>query len=81
MKYSTVRVVFGRKHVATKEKNGLVQIEVMYADKRKWISTGIKVYVDQWKEKYMGCRRADALALNEQINVFPKNLLQDWNQA
>lgn len=77
MKYPTVRVVFDRKHVATKEKKGLVQIEVMYAGKRKWIGTGIKVYADQWKEKCMVCMRADALALNNQINVLVNNI-REW---
>lgn len=56
MKYPTLRVVFDRKHVATKEKKGLIQIEVMYAGKRKWIGTGGKVYSDQWKEKCMVLR-------------------------
>lgn len=80
MKYPTVRVVFDRKHVATKERKGLVQIEVMYAGKRKWIGTGIKVYSDQWKEKCMVCIRADALILNEQINVLVNNI-REWITA
>lgn len=80
MKYPTVKVVFDRKHVATKERKGLVQIEVMYAGKRKWIGTGIKVYSDQWKEKCMVCIRADALILNEQINVLVNNI-REWITA
>lgn len=80
MKYPTLRVVFDRKHVATKEKKGLIQIEVMYAGKRKWIGTGVKVYSDQWKEKCMVCMRADALALNEQINVLVNNI-REWITA
>ena len=39
--YPTTRLVFDRKHVATKEKKGLVQLEVLYLRKRKWISTGV----------------------------------------
>lgn len=77
MKYPTVRAVFDRKHVATKQKKGLVQLEVMYAGKRKWISTGIKLYVDQWKEKCMVCLRQDAMILNEQINVLMNNI-REW---
>lgn len=54
-KAPTVRLVFDRKHVATKSgvrnaKKGLVQIEVMYQRKRKYISTGVKLYADQWKQ-------------------------------
>lgn len=52
-KIPTVRLVFDRKHVATKSgvKNahkGLVQIEVLHRRKRKYISTGVKLYADQW---------------------------------
>ena len=52
MKYAMVRLVFDRKHVATKNKTGLVQLEVTYNRKRKWFSTGVKVYADQWSERY-----------------------------
>lgn len=49
----TARFVFDRKHIATKSsvklrKTGLVQIEVLYKRKRKFFSTGVKVYLDQW---------------------------------
>ena len=51
MEYPTLRFVFDRKKVATKEKKGLVQIEVCSERKRKWIGTGVKVYADQWDDK------------------------------
>ena len=67
MKYPTVRVVFDRKKQATKQKAGLVQIEVLYNQKRKFISTGVKVYAGQWKEKTMVSGRGDAIELNDTI--------------
>ena len=44
MKYPSLRFVFDRKHVATKKKRGLVQLEVLSEGKRKWIGTGVKLY-------------------------------------
>lgn len=48
---ASTRFVFDRKKTATREKKGLVQIEVLYRGRRKWMTTGIKVYSDQWTEK------------------------------
>ena len=53
----TIRLVYDRKHQATKStakerKTGLVQIEVMHQRKRRYISTGVKVYADQWRQNH-----------------------------
>jgi len=53
----TIRLVFDRKNQATKStakerKAGLVQIEVMHQRKRRYISTGVKVYADQWRQNH-----------------------------
>lgn len=77
MKYPTLRVVFDRKKMATQEKKGLVQIEIMHEGKRKWISTGVKLYKGQWKDKCMACMRSDALELNDQINLIINNI-REW---
>lgn len=68
MNIPALRVVFDRKKIASKEKKGLIQIEVTFERKRKWISTGVKVYSDQFNEKVMVYGRSDAFVLNEQIN-------------
>ena len=44
----SVRLVFDRKHVATKKRQSSVQMEVTYQRKRKYVGTGIKRYSDQW---------------------------------
>ena len=54
-KIPTIRLVFDRKHQATKSgirnaSKGLVQIEVLHQRKRKYISTGVKLYADQWRQ-------------------------------
>ncbi len=50
---ATARIIFDRKKTATSSKDkspkkGLVQIEVLEHRKRKYISTGVKIYTDQW---------------------------------
>lgn len=55
-KIPSVRFVFDRKKVATrssaaKRRKGLVQIEILYNRKRKFIGTGIKVFRDQWEPR------------------------------
>lgn len=51
MNYPSVRFVFDRKHHATRTTKGLVQVEVLYQRRRKWIGTGIHLYKHQWDEK------------------------------
>lgn len=62
----TARVVFDRKHVATQEKRGLVQIQITYKRKRRWVSTGVKVLKGQWRDGRV-VKRTDAAELNEWI--------------
>lgn len=76
-KYPTTRVLFDRKHAATKQKTGLVQLEVMYERKRKFISTGVKVFADQWSDRTYVTGRADMQALNNRINET-KRLVDDY---
>lgn len=79
MEYPTLRFVFDRKKVATKEKKGLVQIEVCSERKRKWIGTGVKVYADQWDEKRKVTARPDSLDLNMKLDLMMSNILEYVN--
>lgn len=44
----SVRLVFDRKHKATKNHRASVQMEVTFMSRRKFVSTGIRLYSDQW---------------------------------
>lgn len=72
-----VRLVFDRKKIASKDKKGLVQIEVLYAGKRKWITTGIKVYKDQWHDRSGVVNSFDALRYNEELHKQCQ-VLETW---
>lgn len=69
MKYASVRLVFDRKHEATKEKAALVQIEVLYQRKRKYISTGVKLFAGQWNDRQHVVNRLDAFSLNTRLTA------------
>lgn len=68
MKIPTIRLVFDRYKVATKTKKGTVQIEVLFDGKRKWKSTGVKVFKDQWSDRQHVIKSADADELNDLLN-------------
>lgn len=77
MKYPTIRFVFDRKHQATKTRTGLVQMEVTSERKRKWISTGVRLYSDQWDDRRMVINSPDMLSLNKDL-TDQRQRVQDW---
>jgi len=67
MKYPTTRFVFDRKKTATKDSKAVVQVEVLLAGKKKYVTTGVRLYKDQWSDKLHVCNTSDANALNARI--------------
>jgi len=76
MKYPSIRLVFDRKKTATDEKPAIVQVEVKLNNKKKYISTGVKLYPDQWKKNQV-VNRVDAYELMNQINRSIKSI-RSW---
>lgn len=68
LKIPSVRLVFDRKHVATKTKKGLVQIEITLQMKRKWVSSGVRLFKDQWDDRKHVVRTTNAVDLNDWLN-------------
>ncbi len=75
MEYPTLRFVFDRKKVASKDKKGLVQIEICSQRKRKWIGTGVKVYADQWDDKKKVVRSTQSVQLNLRLGSMMAGLM------
>ena len=74
MKYPTTRFVFDRKKTATKQKDAVIQVEILLDGRKKYVSTGVKVYKDQWNpESHIVCRD-DMLSLNERIDAIKSNI-------
>lgn len=68
MKNLSVRLIFDRKHVATKQHQASVQLEVTYDRKRKFIGTGIKLYSDQWGKDSKVKNHPQSTLYNQQLN-------------
>lgn len=81
MAYPIIKVIFDRKNVATRNKEGLVQIEIYHEKVRRFVSTGVKVYSDQWDKKVYVRNRKDALLLNEQITETLNKIRETANEV
>ena len=75
IKYPLVRVVFDRKKTATKQKAALVQVEVQMNGRKKYLSTGVKVYRDQWSLAHGGVvNSVEAEELNARVAAVKKQV-------
>ncbi len=77
MNSPVIKIVFDRKHISTKTIKGLVQIELSYKRKRKYVSTGVKVYKDQWSDRKHVVNSVECLELNERIDSAVR-MLNAW---
>lgn len=77
MKYPTTRFVFDRKNTSTKAKDALVQVEILFERKKKYVTTGVRVFRDQWSDRQRIVRREDAMQLNDRIDAV-KNPIDDF---
>lgn len=77
MKYPQTRYVFDRKKEATKDKPALIQIEVLFEKKKRYIGTGVKVCKGQWDASRLVHSRLDMKQLNDRIKGLKANL-DDW---
>lgn len=67
--YPTSRFVFDRKHTATRTKAALIQIEVLYERRKKYISTGVKVFKNQFTQKTLVCNSFEMVPLNKRLRA------------
>ena len=68
MKIAKVRLVYDRRHRASKSKESGVDIRIAYAGKQKFFATGVAVLPTQWDAKNECVKfRPDAVALNKQL--------------
>ena len=81
MKNPIINLVFDHKKVATKKKEGLVQVRVYFNRERKYFSTGVRVFSDQWSEKYHVRNRIDAVLLNNQIDLVLNRAIEVSNEV
>lgn len=70
MKYPTVRTVFDRRKIATREICSTVYVELLHNRVRRYYNTGVKVYAGEWHPQKMVVNRADSYTLNQRISAL-----------
>lgn len=73
-KYPTTRFIFDRKKTATNNKKALIQVEVLFKRKKKYISTGVKVFKNQYNKKELVCNTLEMVVLNKRINSVKERI-------
>ena len=69
--YPRLRLLWDRKHKCGDGGKGLIDLEISYLRKRKWISTGVTVERRHWRDgKVSGC--PDMLRLNMRLTNIVK---------
>lgn len=61
--------MFDRKHTATEQKKALIQIEVLLKGHKKYVSTGVKVFKNQFNKKALVCNTFEMNALNDRLKA------------
>ena len=69
-RYPSCRLVFDRRKRSSKTKKGAVELEVLYLRKRKWYSTGISVYQNQWSDKTKVKASLQMIEMNERLDMI-----------
>lgn len=69
--FTKIRIVFNRRKTATlrsdaKPKRGSVDLEIVSNGKYRWMSTGVRVYLDQWRDGFV-VNHIDSADLNSHI--------------
>lgn len=70
MIYPTIRTIFDRRKIATREICSTVYVEVLHKRVRKLYNTGVKVYAGEWSASKMVINRADSFFLNQHISTL-----------
>lgn len=69
MRVPKVKLVYDRRHQASTDKEGAVDLRVCFDCKQKFLSTGVKVYPKQWDVKNECVKlRNDATSLNKALS-------------
>lgn len=73
-RYPTTRIIYDRRKQSSKLKTGTVEIEISFEGKRKWISTGVHLLPDHWKESFGAVGFASAFEVNMRINALHETI-------
>lgn len=71
--------VYNRKHIATSRKPATIEMRVSYENRKKYISTGVRVLPREWHNGTI-TNRPDAAELNKALQKMQVNVLKVINQ-
>lgn len=74
--FPKTRFVFDRKKTATNKIKGLIQVEILCDKRKKYISTGVKVYKNQWDVRIGVCNSFEMVELNKRITAIKSQIDQ-----
>lgn len=73
----TTKFVFDRKHQATKDVKGNIDLRITFNRKQKFVFTGVKCFASQWNDKTQTVRNStDAVTLNELLAKLNTRVLK-----
>lgn len=76
----TTKLIFDRRKTASRTREGYVEVRVTIDRMTKYISTGVRVYKNEWAADRVVNRR-DAQALNERLAIIFEKVCQAANES
>lgn len=80
MKSPLLKFIYDRKKVGSRTKEAPVELRITCGGKQKYLSTGVRVCPQHWKDGYMVRDRMDADELNETLNLIMKDVRRVMNE-
>lgn len=77
MNLPKLKFIFDRKHIASKTKEGKIDLRITLVKKQKFISTGLSVFPNQWNDVEQQVRsREDAMECNAVLTSMRKKAMK-----
>lgn len=68
----TLKLMFDRRKRASKTKEGAIELRIGYDRKKKYATTGVRVFPREWRNGYI-VHRLDAAELQRTLDVYVAN--------
>ena len=76
----TTKIIFDRRKQATRTKDGIVEVRVTVDRKSMYISTGVRVYHNEWAAGRV-VNRHDAAVLNDRVGTIYEKVCEAVNES
>ena len=76
----TTKLIFDRRKTASRTREGYVEVRVTIDRTTKYISTGVRVYKNEWAADRV-VNRKDAQTLNDRLTIIFEKVCQAANES